>query len=138
MAENTMSVEKESVVTIDDLSRLPEAAKTERPVKAIVYQVGAIEIASFRLRPAAVISAHLHTNVRDLFVGLRGRGTVQYEVDGEVRIHDLREHSFCGVPANIPHEVRNVDDKEDLVFLLVHAPFAGYDHVKTAFSGELR
>jgi mannose-6-phosphate isomerase-like protein (cupin superfamily) len=127
----------ESVVTIGDLNQLPSAATTERPVKAIAYQADAVEVASFRLRPGAVITSHFHTNVADLFVGLSGRGEVRYEVDGESRLHDLRQHSFCGVPRNVPHEVRNVDDKEDLVFLLVHAPFAGYDHIKTAAAGSV-
>jgi mannose-6-phosphate isomerase-like protein (cupin superfamily) len=120
----------ESVEIVDDLIQLPDAATSDKPVKAVAYQADAVEVASFRLRPGAVISAHLHTNVRDLFVGLSGRGQIRYQENGESHVHELRAHSFCGVPPNVPHEVENVGDSEDLVFLLVHAPFAGYDHVK--------
>ncbi len=123
-------MEKEKITWIGDLAKLPGTPKSTH-VKAVAYRTDAIEVSVFRLPPGAVISAHRHTDVRDLFVGIAGTGELEYLENNVATCQKLIPHAFLGLPPGVPHEVRNTDSKEDLLFLLVHAPFAGYDHIKT-------
>jgi mannose-6-phosphate isomerase-like protein (cupin superfamily) len=71
--------------------------------------------------------------VFDLFIGISGCSDITYEGqqgDGLVR---LKANSFCSMPPGVRHEVRNTSTTEDAVFLVIHAPNAGYDFIPVEF-----
>jgi mannose-6-phosphate isomerase-like protein (cupin superfamily) len=114
---------------VRDISALAGDPVHTSSSKALVHQVDAAETSLFRVRPGGRIAAHVHSKVWDLFIGVSGEGEIEYQDDGGTKRVDLLSNSFCGMPPGVKHEVRNRSDSYELVFILIHAPYEGYDHV---------
>ena len=99
--------------------------------KAVLHQVPDAETALFRVKPGGRIKSHLHQKVWDLFFGVAGDGVIAYTEDGVEHLAPLKAGAFCAMPPMVVHEVRNLSETEDVLFVLVHAPWQGYDHVPT-------
>lgn len=122
-------MDTDTVAIVEDIRSLPEKSVHADCTKALVHRVGAAETSLFRVSPGGRVATHTHSYVWDLFTGLEGVGEIEFEsADGNGRL-DLTPNSFCAVPPSVKHEVRNSSDSKVLMFMLVHAPFDGYDHV---------
>ncbi|TCT06761.1 cupin domain-containing protein [Aquabacter spiritensis] len=117
------------VVSVSDVTQVQGESKHQLSSKAVLHQVPDAETSLFRVKPGGRIKSHYHQKVWDLFFGVQGDGVVHYTEDGEARTAPLRTGSFCAMPPNVVHEVRNASETDDMLFLLIHSPWEGYDHV---------
>jgi len=121
------------VTIVQDITTAAGEVRHSGCTKAVLSEHDAEQSAVFHLSPGGVIQSHLHSRVFDLFIGVSGCADITYEGqqgNGEVR---LRQGSFCSMPPGVRHEVRNNSATEDAVFLLVHAPYEGYDFIPVEF-----
>lgn len=130
-----------SVTIVEDITAVAGEARHAGCTKAVLSEHGAEQSAVFRLGPGGVIQTHLHSRVFDLFVGVAGCVDITYEGQQGNGVVRLRPKSFCGMPPGVRHEVRNNSTTEEAVFLLVHAPWEGYDFIpvefRTAVTGRM-
>lgn len=117
------------VVAVEDVTAVPGESKHQLSSKAILHQVPDAETSLFRVKPGGRIKSHYHQKVWDLFICVSGVGEIAYVEGGKETTTPFRTHSFCAMPPNVTHEVRNLGSEDDLEFILVHAPWEGYDHV---------
>lgn len=121
------------VIKIDDMTKTAGEGRFSGVTKAVLSEHDAEQSAVFCLSPGGVIETHLHSRVFDLFVGLKGRIDITYEGQQGSGVFHLKPNAFCGMPPGVRHEVRNNSATEDAMFLLVHAPYEGYDFVPVEF-----
>jgi mannose-6-phosphate isomerase-like protein (cupin superfamily) len=121
------------VTIIEDMTAVTGEGRHAGCTKAVLSEHDAEQSAVFRLSPGGVIPSHLHSRVFDLFVGVSGCADITYEGQMGSGVFRLRPNSFCAMPPGVRHEVRNNSGTEDAVFLLVHAPYEGYDYIPVAF-----
>ncbi len=117
------------VVSFPDITSVEGESKHQLSSKAILHQVPDAETSLFRVKPGGRIKSHYHNKVWDLFFGVSGSGEIAYVEDGEERRTPFGAGSFCAMPPGVVHEVRNLAADTELLFVLVHAPWEGYDHV---------
>ena len=98
--------------------------------KAILHQVPESETSLFSVNPGQKLAAHLHTRTWDLFFVVSGRGEIRYRGEGGAGTVAMPERGFCAMPPGCEHEVCNLSATEPFCFLLIHAPWQGYDHVR--------
>jgi len=121
------------VTNVEDMTKVAGEARHSGTTKAVLSEHGEEQSAVFRLAPGGVIETHLHSRVFDLFVGLKGRVDITYEGQQGSGVFHLKPNAFCGMPPGVRHEVRNNSATEDAMFLLVHAPWEGYDFIPIDF-----
>ena len=117
------------VTIVEDISTVAGEVRHSGCTKAVLSEHDAEQSAVFRLSPGGVIESHLHSRVFDLFIGVSGCVQITYEGQQGSGVMRLRPNSFCGMPPGVRHEVRNNSVTEDAVFLLIHAPYEGYDFI---------
>ncbi len=99
--------------------------------KAVIHQVAELETSLFSVNPGEKLAPHVHTRTWDLFFVVSGSGEIRYKgKDGE-GVASMPTHAFCAMPPGYEHEVCNLSKTEPFSFLLIHAPWAGYDFVRT-------
>ena len=121
------------VIHVKDITAIDGEARHSGCTKAVLCEHDAAQTSVFRLSPGGLIQTHLHSRVFDLFLGVSGCVDITYEGqqgDGHIR---LQPDSFCSMPPGVRHEVRNTSAREEAVFLLIHAPQAGYDFIPVSF-----
>ena len=79
------------------------------------------------------VPTHLHSQVYDLFVGVKGELEIRYEGQHGNGLFVLKPGAFCGMPPGVRHEVFNPSKTDEAFFLLVHASYEGFDSVPAAF-----
>ena len=121
------------VTVVEDMTAVAGEGRHNLCTKAVLSEQGPEQSAVFRLKPGGVIPSHLHSRVHDLFVGVAGRTEITYEGQHGSGVVMLKPGSFCDMPPGVRHEVRNASSTEDAVFLLVHAPWEGYDNIPVEF-----
>ena len=120
------------VVSVANIRESSGSSAHQLTSKAVLHQVPDAETSLFRVKPGGRIKSHLHHKVWDLFFGVAGRGVIAYTEDGIDHLAPLTAGAFCAMPPMVTHEVRNMSETEDVLFVLVHAPWEGYDHVPTS------
>ena len=124
-------MEQAKVISVPDVLRAPRSDVHGTCAKAVLHQVPESETSLFSVNPGEKLAAHLHTRTWDLFFVVAGRGEIRYRGrDGSGTIA-MPERAFCAIPPGCEHEVRNLSATEPFSFLLIHAPWQGYDHVRT-------
>ena len=98
--------------------------------KAVLHQVPESETSLFSVNPGQKLAAHLHTRSWDLFFVVAGRGEIHYKGPQGAGVVAMPERAFCAMPPGCEHEVRNLSETKPFSFLLIHAPWQGYDHVR--------
>lgn len=121
------------VITIADVTAVSGEARHRSCTKAVLHQDDPAETSVFRVKPGGAISTHLHSRVFDLFIGVAGRVDITYEGQEGSGCFKLKRNSFCRMPPGVRHEVRNPSKNEEAVFVLIHAPSAGYDFIPVKF-----
>ena len=76
------------------------------------------------------LAAHIHTRIWDLFLVISGQGEIRYRGDDGADTVSMPARAFCAIPPGCEHEVCNLSTTEPFSFLLIHAPWEGYDHVR--------
>ena len=99
--------------------------------KAVLHQVPESETSLFSVNPGQKLAPHIHTKTWDLFLAVSGKGEIRYHGDSERGVVQMPARAFCAMPPGYEHEVCNLSDTEPFSFLLIHAPWTGYDFVKT-------
>jgi len=92
--------------------------------KRVISEDAAAQASMYRLQPGCRVPAHRHTRSDDLFIGVRGEVLVR--VDGAAPFA-LRAGGCCRVSRGVRHEVANTSDVQVAFFVLVHAPYEGFD-----------
>lgn len=124
------------VTLIPDITTASGDARHDGCIKAILHEHDAAQTSVFRLQPGGLIETHLHSRVFDLFLGVSGCVEIAYEgQQGKGRI-ELKPNSFCCMPPGVRHEVSNASATEEAVFVLIHAPYAGYDFIPVEFRDQ--
>ena len=117
------------VTIVEDMTAVTGDPRHNLVTKAVLSEQSPEQSAVFRLKPGGVIPPHLHSRVHDLFIGVAGCAEITYEGQRGSGVVALKPGAFCDVPPGVRHEVRNNSSTEDAVFLLVHAPWEGYDNI---------
>ena len=124
------------VIIVEDMTKAAGEARHSGCTKAVLSEHGEEQTSVYRVAPGGVIQSHLHSRVFDLFVGLKGCVDITYEGQQGSGVVRLKPNAFCGMPPGVRHEVRNNSATEDAMFLLVHAPWDGYDFIPVAFKSK--
>jgi mannose-6-phosphate isomerase-like protein (cupin superfamily) len=99
--------------------------------KAVLHQVPESETSLFTVHPGEKLAPHVHTKTWDLFMVVAGNGEIRYKGQEGEGLVPMPTRAFCAMPPGYEHEVRNLSSTEPFSFLLIHAPWTGYDFVKT-------
>ncbi len=100
--------------------------------KAVLHQVPESETSLFSVHPGEKLTPHIHTQTWDLFFVVSGQGEIRYRnKDGAAGKVPMPVRAFCAIPPGCEHEVCNLSASEPFSFVLIHAPWEGYDFVRT-------
>jgi mannose-6-phosphate isomerase-like protein (cupin superfamily) len=99
--------------------------------KAVLHQVPESETSLFRVNPRQRLAMHLHTRTWDLFFVVSGLGEIRYRGKTGTDTIPMPARAFCAIPPGYEHEVCNLSATEPFSFLMIHAPWQGYDHIRT-------
>lgn len=122
---------KDEVVAIEDVLAATGDAAHGNCAKAVLHQVADAETSCFSVLPGQTLVAHVHPRTWDLFFGISGTGEIAYRGDGEQKTVAMGPRAFCAMPPGHHHEVRNLSATEPFSFLLIHAPWDGYQFVRS-------
>lgn len=117
------------VFTVDALSMARGELPARDGTKAVLHEIAESRTDLFRLPPGDRLANHYHSRIWDLFVAISGRAEIVHESNGAIGRTELKSGTFCAMPPGIRHEVRNLSDRADFVYLLIHVPGDGYDHI---------
>jgi mannose-6-phosphate isomerase-like protein (cupin superfamily) len=98
--------------------------------KAVLHQVPESETSLFSVNPGEKLAPHLHTRTWDLFLVVSGSGEIRYRGKDGTGTIPMPMRAFCAMPPGYEHEVWNLSATEPFSFLLIHAPWQGYDFVQ--------
>jgi quercetin dioxygenase-like cupin family protein len=113
-----------ALVGVEDATAGPFEEPRDGCGKRVVSEDAAAQASMYRLQPGCRVPAHLHTRSDDLFIGVRGE--VQVRVEGAAPFV-LRAGGCCRVSRGARHEVVNASRTDAAFFVLVHAPYEGFD-----------
>jgi mannose-6-phosphate isomerase-like protein (cupin superfamily) len=99
--------------------------------KAVLHQVPESETSLFSVNPGQRLPMHLHTRTWDLFFVVSGLGEIRYRGKTGADTIAMPARAFCAIPPGYEHEVRNLSATDPFSFLMIHAPWQGYDHIRT-------
>lgn len=124
-------MDQHEVVVIEDVLSCAAGDAHGNCTKAVLHQVADAETSVFSVNPGETLAAHVHPRTWDLFFGISGNAQIAYEGEsGRGTVH-LGPRSLCAMPPGYAHEVRNMSSDEPVSFLLIHAPWNGYEFIKT-------
>ena len=124
-------MERAKVVSVPDVLGEPRNAVHGTCAKAVLHQIPQSETSLFSVNPGQKLAAHLHTRTWDLFFVVSGRGEIRWRGEDGAGTVAMPARAFCAIPPGCEHEVCNLSATEPFSFLLIHAPWHGYDHVRT-------
>ena len=120
-----------SVVSVLDVTHSVGAAAHGNCSKAVFHQVPESETSLFSVHPGQRLAPHVHTKTWDLFFVVSGTGEIRYKSENGQGVVPVPLRAFCAMPPGREHEVCNLSETDPFQFLLIHAPWTGYDFVKT-------
>jgi mannose-6-phosphate isomerase-like protein (cupin superfamily) len=121
------------VVTVEDITNI--ALEERRPgcAKGVLHEDPPVLTAVYLVQPGSGVPTHLHAQVYDLFIGIRGHLEIRHEGEHGSGVFVLKPGGFCQVPPGVRHELSNPSKTEETVFLLVQASQEGFDYVPAPF-----
>jgi mannose-6-phosphate isomerase-like protein (cupin superfamily) len=128
---------QETVVAIADVLAIRGDQRDNGCSKNVLSAGDHAEASVFHVKPGGGVRVHLHSRVHDLFIGMQGDIEIAYEGQQGEGIVQLKAGGFCSMPPGVRHEVRNVGAAQEAIFMLIHAPYQGYDFVKAPFKRQV-
>ena len=121
---------QQPVITFDDITKIA-LEERGRPGcdRGLLQETEQAQTVVYRIQPGTGIPTHLHTQVYDLFVGVKGELEIRYEGVHGNGLFVLKPGGFCCMPPGARHEVSNPSKTEEAFFLLVHASHEGFDYI---------
>jgi mannose-6-phosphate isomerase-like protein (cupin superfamily) len=119
------------VVAVADVLAEAGIDTHEHCSKAVIHQTPESETSLFSVSPGQQLAMHLHTRSWDLFFVISGLGEINYRGKTGAASIPMPERAFCAIPPGYEHEVRNLSAAEPFRFLMIHAPWRDYDHIRT-------
>jgi mannose-6-phosphate isomerase-like protein (cupin superfamily) len=98
---------------------------------AILHQVPEAETSLFSVHPGEKLVRHSHSKTWDLFYVVSGHGEIRFKSATEEGVVPMPTRAFCAMPPGYEHEPCNLSQVEPFTFILIHAPWTGYDFIKT-------
>ena len=124
-------MDRTEVVSVSDVLAKAGGKVHGNCSKAVLHQVPESETSLFSVNAGEKLAPHLHTRTWDLFFVVSGSGEIHYKDKDGANIVPMPTRAFCAMPPGYVHEVCNLSATEPFSFLLIHAPWQGYDHVRT-------
>lgn len=126
-------MDRTEVVSVSDVLAKAGSNVYGNCSKAVLHQVPESETSLFSVNPGEKLAPHLHTRTWDLFFVVSGSGEIRYKGkdDGAKNTVSMPTRAFCATPPGYAHEVCNSSTTEPFSFLLIHAPWQGYDFIRT-------
>lgn len=124
---------QQAVVTVGDVKAFPGEQRHNGCSKGIMHAGEEAEVSVFVVKPGGGVPVHLHSRSHDLFIGISGEVEILYEGQQGSGKVALGARAFCSMPPGVRHEVRNANATQEAVFIMIHAPQAGYDFVRVPF-----
>jgi mannose-6-phosphate isomerase-like protein (cupin superfamily) len=124
-------MDKPGVVAISDVLAETGCRAHGHCSKVVLHQVAEAETSLFSVEPGQRLAMHLHTETWDLFFVVSGLGEIRYRGKAGTATIPMPVRAFCAIPPGYEHEVCNLSATEPFSFLMIHAPWRGYDHVRT-------
>jgi mannose-6-phosphate isomerase-like protein (cupin superfamily) len=122
---------KAKVVSVSDVLAEASSRTHGNCSKAVLHQVPDSETSLFSVNPGEKLAPHLHTRIWDLFFVVSGLGEIRYKGECGADTVPMPARAFCAIPPGYEHEVCNLSATEPFSFLLIHAPWKGYDRIRT-------
>jgi mannose-6-phosphate isomerase-like protein (cupin superfamily) len=123
-------MDRAKVFSVSDVLAEPRSKVHDTCSKAVLHQVAESETSLFSVNPGESLAPHAHSRIWDLFFVVSGSGEIRYRgKDGNGTIA-MPVRAFCAMPPGYEHEVCNLSATEPFSFLLIHAPWQGYDFVR--------
>jgi mannose-6-phosphate isomerase-like protein (cupin superfamily) len=121
------------VINVENITAF--ALKGRRPgcEKGILHDDAPVQTAIYRVQPDSGVPTHLHGQVYDLFIGVRGNLEIRYESEFGNGVFVLKPGAFCRVPPGVRHELSNPSKTDETWFLLVQATHAEFDYIPAPF-----
>jgi len=119
------------VVSVSDVLAEVRSDVHGNCAKAVLHQVPESETSLFSVKPGGKLLAHLHSRTWDLFFVVSGAGEIHFKGMNGAGTIAMPARAFCAIPPGYEHEVCNLSATEPFSFLLIHAPWQDYDHVRT-------
>ena len=98
--------------------------------KAVLHQVPEAETSLFSVSAGRRLAMHLHMRTWDLFFVVSGRGEIRCRGESGTITIPMPVRAFCAIPPGFEHQVCNLSATEPFCFLMIHAPWRGYDHIR--------
>jgi quercetin dioxygenase-like cupin family protein len=124
---------EEAVVNLSDLVDRLESGTVEatdidgQSILSIgVYETERSQAELYLLRPGQKIPAHEHSEIDDVFLGVRGQGRIRiWDAAGGHVDHAVKAGVVVVVQPGTPHEVSSLEG--DFVYVLTQGPRERYD-----------
>ncbi len=124
---------QQATVAVEDITKIPFEERRAGCAKGVLQEDAPAQTSVFRVGPGSGVPTHLHSQVYDLFVGVKGEVEIRYEGEHGSGTFVLKPGAFCSIPPGVRHEVSNPSTTQEAFFLLVHASHEHYDYVPVAF-----
>lgn len=118
------------VISVSDVLVEERSKVHDNCSKAVLHQVPESETSLFSVNPGEKLAPHRHTRTWDLFFVVSGLGEIRYHGEDGGGTIQMPERAFCAMPPGYEHEVCNLSATEPFSFILIHAPWQGYDFVR--------
>lgn len=125
----------DTVVAVPDVLAAVAQSAHGNCAKAVLHRVASSETSLFSVDPGEKLAPHVHTRTWDLFFVVSGEGEIRFRSKNAAGIVPMPRNAFCAMPPGCEHEVCNLSATEPFSFLLIHAPWEGYDFVRTRRNG---
>lgn len=120
-------MEQDRVVGVEDITNVAFTQIRPGCEKRVLQQGPSSQAGVFRVQPGGGVPTHRHSRVHDLFVGIRGEIEIRYDGPCGKGMFLLKPGAFCSIPPGVRHEVSNPSATHEACFVLVHAPYEGFD-----------
>src|SRR5580704_14259664 len=124
-------MDRTQVISVSDVLGEARSDTHGHCSKAVLHQVPESETSLFSVNPGQRLAMHLHTRTWDLFFVVSGLGEIRYRGKTGADTIAMPARAFCAIPPGYEHEVCNLSATEPFSFLMIHAPWQGYDHIRT-------
>ena len=117
------------MICIDDPTGLRFIERRSGCGKYVISEESAFQLSIYRLEPGAQVPGHSHGRSHDIFVGVKGDVRIEIPARGPAGAFVMGPGGVCTIAPGTPHAVVNANPTRAAFFVLVHAPFDGFDMV---------